>query len=99
MSSPDPDAPPRSSQDDCELHGHVFEGHDAFTEMCSFCGMVRERVSRGERAPADDIHVCWTAADHAFGLDGVCSLCGKSEDSLAPPERQQYAERHARNSK
>lgn len=86
-----------SPEQDCELNGHVFEGYDTFSEKCSFCGRVRERVSRAGGAPADDLHVCWTAADHAFGLNGVCSLCGKTEDSLTPVERQQYAARRARN--
>lgn len=99
MSSQDSDALPRSRQEDCELNGHVFEGYDTFTEMCSFCGMVRERVSRAEQGVSvDGIHVCWTAADHAFGMNGVCSLCGKSEASLTPSEQQRYAARHARAS-
>lgn len=98
MSSEDLDAVQRPRQQDCELNGHVFEGYDTFTEMCSFCGMVRERVSRAERASDDHAHVCWSATDHAFGMNGVCSLCGKSEASLTPSEQQQYAARHLRGS-
>src|SRR5688500_7862861 len=96
MSSEDPDAPQRAREHDCELNGHVFEGYDTFTEMCSFCGMVRERVRRAERASGNDIHVCLTAADHAFGMNGVCSLCGASESGLTPSEHQQYAARRSR---
>lgn len=97
MSSPAPDALEPSPQDDCELNGHVFEGYDTFTEMCSYCGTVRERLRRAvQRTPADDIHVCWTAGDHAFGSEGICIHCGKAEVGLASADRQLHAARHAR---
>jgi len=63
-------------ESECELYGHSFEGYDEFSEVCSSCGEIREYATREREhrnaASGNDIHICWTAGDHSFGMDRVC---------------------------
>jgi hypothetical protein len=98
----DPPDPPEddrelpSADQECELNGHSFEGYDTISEMCSVCGLLREYSSRDrpsseETTTSGEIHICWTAGDHAFGMKGVCVYCGKAERDLTTAELDQHA--------
>lgn len=83
-----------TTESECSLYGHSFEGFDENSEICSTCGEIREYATRGRRsrsaATENDIHVCRSAGDHAFGLNRICLYCGKSEGDLTSAEREHH---------
>ena len=98
---PEEDWQPCSPHEECSLHGHSFEGYDTISEICSRCNLISEYRSKDrqsrETTTTSNVHVCWTAGDHAFDLmTGVCVYCGKAERSLTEAELEQYHSRRAR---
>lgn len=83
-----------SPDEECNLDGHLFEGHDTVSEICTVCGLIREYPIGGRRngslRHADNFHVCRTIVDHAFGMDRKCIYCGKTEASLTSTEHEAY---------
>lgn len=82
-------------EEECDRYGHVFEGYDTVSEICGVCRLIRDYPPSGNRksrdgGPSEPIHVCRSAADHAFDIHTVCIYCGKPEATLTSTERAVY---------